>query len=583
MRPPCPALLGALLLLANGCERPSAPPAATSSTTTASAPSLAADSPAWFTDITTAAGLHFLHAAGTNYAMPEQVGSGIALFDFDRDGRLDVYCVQNAGPDVPREAARNQLFRQRTDGTFANVSSGSGLDVAGRGMGAIAGDANNDGLPDLVVTEYGATRLFQNLGGGKFQEITAAAGLDNPRWAAPASFLDFDRDGRLDLVVGNYLDYDATQVCHDVQGRQDFCAPAAFGGTITRLWRNVTPTAGAAPRFEDVTEHAGLTRAPGVALGILAADFTGDGWVDIFCADDGRPNRLFVNQRQGTFVEEAVTRGLAYNAMGRPAANMGIAYADIEGDGRGDLFITHLAEEFHSLFRQDQPGLFTDAIAQAGLQTQAFRGTGFGTVFADFDRDGDLDLAFVNGLVRRATPGQTPVASGTSSWWERYAQRPQVFANDGRGRFTENSAQHPAFTGAAAVGRTLAMGDLDQDGAPDLVVGNIGGPVRVLRNTSPPGHHWLRLSLVEPAFGNRDAIGAEAVVQSASRRHWALLQPATSYLASHEPVLHFGLGTVARVDGIEIRWADGTRESFPAAPADQQLTLRHGTGQALPP
>jgi FG-GAP-like repeat len=202
----------------------------------------------WFEDITERSGLKFVHAAGTNYFMPDQVGSGIALLDYDNDDRLDVYLVQNAGSN---SSVRNQLFHQEPDGTFRDASVGSGVDVSGRGMGAIAGDVNNDGQSDLVVTEYGAARLFQNLGQGKFRETTRDAGLDNPRWAAPASFIDFDRDGWLDLVVGNYLDYDPTHVCHDVQGRQDFCAPKAFAPTITRLWRNITSAPGATPRFED--------------------------------------------------------------------------------------------------------------------------------------------------------------------------------------------------------------------------------------------------------------------------------------------------------------------------------------------
>lgn len=562
-----PALLLSLGLI-GGCDRTHPTGESPSDTPRSSAGG-------WFRDITTESGVAFIHRAGTNYAMPDQVGSGVALLDFDQDGRLDLYLVQNGGEGA---AARNQLYRQDAAGRFQNVSAGSGADLAGRGMGAFAGDVNNDGRPDLVVTEYGAVRLLENLGKGQFREVGHEAGIDNPRWAAPASFLDFDRDGWLDLVVGNYVDYDPTQVCHDAQGRQDFCAPASFAPTSTRLWKNVTGSAGGPPRFQEVTEASGLTRSPGDALGLVCADFDGDGWPDIFCADDGRPNRLFVNRHDGTFREEAALRGLAFNAMGRPAANMGTAFADCDGDARGDLFITHLTEEFHALYRQDRPGLFLDVIAQVGLHQPGWRGTGFGVVLSDFNADGAPDLAQANGLVRRAIPGQTPVAAGVDPWWARYAQRAQLFENDGAGHFRDVSASNAALCGAAMVGRSLAVGDLDHDGAPDLVLGSVGGPVHLYRNVAPARGHWLTLRLVDPAHGGRDAIGAEVLVRTVGKTNWALLQPATSYLSSHEPAVHLGLGPAARYEGIEVRWPEGRSELFPGGPADLRITLQRGTG-----
>jgi hypothetical protein len=557
---------GLLGLLVAGCDRSSTP---------VTAPGAASGSQ-WFEDRTEKSGLLFRHVAGTNYSMPDQVGSGVALLDYDNDGRLDIYFVQNGGPG---SSFRNQLFHQETDGTFRNVSEGSGLDVAGRGMGAFAGDVNNDGLADLLVTEYGAVRLFQNLGGGKFREVTEGAGLDNPRWAAPASFIDFDRDGWLDIVVGNYVDYDPTHVCRDTQGQQDFCAPKTFGDTSARLWRNTTRMPGAAPQFEDKTESSGLTRAPGVALGIVCADFDGDGWVDIFCADDGRPNRLFVNRHNGTFVDEAASRGLAFNAMGATAANMGVALADIDGDGFADLFVTHLTEEFHSLYRQGPRGLFTDAIAPAGLQQQTWRGTGFGTVFADFNCDGAPDLAIANGLVRRRVPGHQPVLAGVNQWWGRYAQKPQLFANDGAGKFRDVSSDNSNFSGTALVGRSLAVGDLDNDGAPDLILCGTGGPARLFRNIVGQRGHWLKLRAVDPAHGGRDAIGSEIIVRFGGKNRWALVQPASSYLSSNDPAVHLGLGASTTMDSIEVTWPDGTREHFNGGAADRLIVLKRGEGR----
>jgi hypothetical protein len=265
--------------------------------------------------------------------------------------------------------------------------------------------------------------------------------------------------------------------------------------------------------------------------------------------------------------------------MGAPAANMGVAFADVNGDGWGDLFTTHLTEEFHSLFIQGPRGFYSDRIGSAGLQQQAWRGTGWGTVLADFDCDGLPDLAFVNGLVRRITPGQIPVASGVDPWWGRYAQKAQLFAGEGIGRFRDISEANSALCGSAFNGRGLFVGDLDNDGALDLIVCGVSGPVRILRNIAAPRRHWLRLRVVDPALGGRDAIGAEVVVHSGAKARWALAQPSSSYLVSQDPALHFGLGTDTTITAIDVLWPDGTRERFPGGSADQLRLLQKGSGQ----
>jgi hypothetical protein len=262
--------------------------------------------------------------------------------------------------------------------------------------------------------------------------------------------------------------------------------------------------------------------------------------------------------------------------MGATAANMGVAFADANGDGLGDLFVTHLTEEFHSFFHQGPRGIFADQIAMAGLQQQSWRGTGFGAVLADFNCDGAPDLAFANGLIRRILPGQTPVAAGLNPWWARYAQKAQLFMNEGSGKFRDISPSQQALSGTALVGRSLAVGDLDNDGAPDLVLCSVAGPVRVLKNVTPNRGHWLKLRLLLPQQGGRDAIGAEVVVRTAGKKHWALLQPAASYLSSHDPALHFGLGAATSIDSIEVIWPDGTKETFGGGNVDKTMVLKKG-------
>jgi hypothetical protein len=532
--------------------------------------------PAWFEDVTRARGLTFSHNPGpiNSYSLPQITGSGCALFDYDGDGRLDAYLVQNAGPD---SGATNRLYHQEPDGTFRDASAGSGLDVAGYGMGVAVGDVNNDGRPDVFLTEYGRCRLFLNNGDGTFTDVTREAGLDSPSWATSAAFFDYDRDGWLDLVVVNYVDYDPSLSCASGAGRPDYCHPNRFGPMVTRLYRNLGPGRPGV-RFEDVTLKAGLAQRPSNGLGVLCADFNGDHWPDIFVANDGKANHLWINQRNGTFQEEAVVRGVAYTGTGRTAGNMGVAWGDLTGRGLPDLFVTHLVDEDHTLWRQGPRGSFQDRTVAAGLTSGRWRGTGFGTAFADFDHDGALDLVLVNGDVARRQQGRAEPPP--EQFWSQYAQRSQLFLNDGTGRFRDVSADNPALCGEPMVARGLAVGDVDNDGALDLLVTQVGGPARLLRNVAPNRGHWLMVRALDPRC-RRDAYGAEVTVRAGDRSWVRWINPAYSYLSSGDPRAHFGLGPAERFDRLRVVWPDGRAEEFPGGPANRLVEVRQGEGTAI--
>jgi hypothetical protein len=559
----CPLALS-LALLAAGCGRDPRP-------TDAEGPS----GPAWFEDVTDHLGLDFVHDCGPlkDYPMPQIVGSGAALFDANGDGKLDIYLLNNGGP----QGAKNRLYLQDKDGHFHDASAGSGLDYAGACMGVAVGDVNNDGLPDVLVTEYLGVRLFLNQGGGKFRDVTAEAGLENLAWGTSAAFLDFDRDGNLDLVIANYVDYDPSSPCSGRSGFPDYCAPRNFHGRLARLFRN-RGASGGKVRFEDVTASSGLGDRPGPGLGVLCADFNGDGWTDILIANDGQPNHLWINQKNGTFKEEGVIRSVATNGAGQAQAGMGIGWADVDGDGLMDLFISHLPEEGNTLWLQGPAGLFQDRTGPSGLGRPRWRATGFGTTLADFDHDGAPDAVVVNGGIRRGNPA----ADALGPHWSLYGERNQVFINDGKGHFRDASLDNPALCGTPNVARGLAVGDIDGDGALDLLVTTIGGRARLYRNVAPGRGHWLMVRAIDPRW-KRDAYGAEVRVRAADRTWQRLINAGESYLCSNDPRAHFGLGSAAAVESIEITWPDGERETFPGAPADQVLTLRKGQGRQHKP
>jgi hypothetical protein len=539
--------------------------------------------PVWFEDVTDKTGLRFQHESGPlpvndHYYMPQLVGSGAALFDYDNDGRLDVYLIQNS----PGTGARNRLFHQEKDGTFRDVSEGSGLDVAGAGMGVAIGDVNNDGLPDVLLTEKGRIRLFLNQGKGKFKDVTQEAGLENPLWGTSAAFFDFDRDGWLDLAVANYVDYKSDVECKGLNGQPDYCGPQPFQGTMTKLFHNTGRlTAGGVPQFEDVTSKAGLDKLTGpdkgAGLGIVVADFNGDHWPDILISNDGKRNHLWINQKNGTFLEQAKEYNIAYDNFGKAMAGMGIAIGDITGDGRMSVFMPHLDNETNTLWTMMSNGMFKDETLRAKVARGEWTATGFGTVFADFNHDGLLDLAIVNGGVQR---GGTPEETCSDPFWKWYVQRNQLFVNEGGGKFKDISPSDKAFCGTPLVGRGLACGDINNDGALDILVTAVSGPTRLYKNVAPKHGHWLMVKAVDPSLGGRDAYGAEVTVTAGDRRWKGLIQPAYSYLCSNDPRAHFGLGQADKVDSMKVIWPNGDEETFSSVTADQLVVLKKGASKA---
>ena len=540
--------------------------------------------PAWFEDITDKVGLKFQHECGPlpvndHYYMPQVAGSGAALLDYDGDGRLDIYLIQNS----PDSGARNRLFHQEPDGSFKDVSEGSGLDVCGAGMGVAIGDVNNDGLPDVLLTERGRIRLFLNRGNGKFEDVTAESGLQNTLWSTSAAFFDDDRDGWLDLVVANYVDYKAHEPCKGLDQKPDYCGPQQFPGTMTKLFHNKgAPAPGGVPHFEDVTSAAGFDTLTGpdkgAGLGVVVADFNGDHWPDVLISNDGKRNHLWINQKNGTFREQAKEYNIAYDHFGKAMAGMGIAVGDITGDGRLSIFMPHLDTETNTLWTMTANGMFKDETLRARVGRGEWTATGFGTVFADFNHDGLPDLAIVNGGVQR---GAAPDESYPDPFWKWYVQRNQLFVNEGGGRFKDISSGEMAFCGTPLVGRGLAFGSVTNDGAIDILVTAVSGPARLYKNVAPKSGHWLMVKAVDPALGGRDAYGAELTVTAGGRRWIGTIQPASSYLCSNDPRAHFGLGSVTRIDTLEVVWPDGSAEAFAVPGVDRLLVLRKGSGKPL--
>ncbi len=544
-----------------------------------------------FREVAEEVGLKFHHFTGATgeFYMPEIMGSGVALFDYDNDGDLDVYLIQGATFDPaqdPRHAKfpspagwkpANRLFRNLLSETgklqFVDVTEQAGVGHVGYGMGVAVGDYDNDGFQDLYVTNFGRNVLYHNNGDGTFTDVTAKAGVDDPRWSTSAAWVDYDRDGRLDLFVANYLDFTVkgNKHCFAPTGERDYCTPKMYQPVPARLFHNRGDGT-----FEDVTEAAGIGAAIGPGLGVVCADFNGDGWPDIYVANDGSAAHLWINQRNGTFKEESLLAGAAYSVDGLPQAGMGVTVGDFDGDGDEDIFKTNLTNEGANLYVNDGRGNFYDASAEFGLLLPTFPYTGFGTEWFDYDNDGRVDLFIANGAVNR-------MESLRGSPYP-FGQPNQLFHNEGQGKkFREMSAiAGPAFA-TSEVSRGAAFGDIDNDGAIDIVVTNNNGAVRLLLNQSRflNRNHWLLVRL-EAVHGNRFGVGAKVEVRQRGRKLLRRAHVDSSYLSANDIRVHFGLGEDAKIEEITVHWPSGECEAWDRIQADRIVTIRQGSGRRLP-
>jgi hypothetical protein len=509
--------------------------------------------------------------AGT-YRIPEISAGGVALLDVDGDGRLDIYRLVQPPPDPalldsetpPRSPAPNRLWVQRTSGRFDEVPGAAGLADPGYSNAVAIGDANGDGHVDIFVANLEEDRLYLSDGAGKFVDATARSGIRGSAWSSSAAFVDFDRDGDLDLFVCHYLVDDPSRVCRiRSDAPRDYCGPSRYQGIRDTLWRNDGDAS-----FTDATAEAAIDGAsPG--LGVVCVDLTGDGWVDIYVANDEKPNQLWVNQHNGRFVDEALARGVAVDGRGKTEASMGVAVGDTNGDGWTDIILTHLVDETHTLYRGESGGRFRDRSATAGVGGPTLKLTGWGCGLVDLDHDRDLDLVAVHGRVARSEP---PPGAVSGEFWNDYAEPNRVFVNDS-GRFEDAGERAASFSVRAESSRGLAFGDLDGDGDLDLVTTGIGTSLRVFRNDAPAqGTHWLR---VRALTGKRDAIGARITLRLGAISITRHLISAYSFASANELVAHFGLGETTRVDSIDVLWPDGTSDTFGATETvDTTLTLR---------
>jgi len=523
-----------------------------------------------FVDITAQSGIRFTHNNGAfgKKWLPETMGPGCAFIDYDNDGWPDILLINGqdwvghtkSGPTTPK------LYHNNHDGTFTDVTRRSGLGISLFGLGVAIGDYDNDGFDDIFIAALGQSHLFHNNGKGTFKDVTTTAGMLGPNeFSTSAAWVDYDRDGKLDLVVSNYVQWSeqGDLYCTLDGAHKSYCTPESYKGTSARLWHNLGNG-----KFEDATQRAGFYDPTSKSLGVAILDYNGDGWPDILIANDTQPNKLYLNKKNGTFEERAVSAGIAFSEDGIARAGMGVDAADYDRSGHASLIITNFSNQMLSLYHNEGNGLFVDEAPRSEVGRATLVTLGFGCFFFDYDNDGWPDILVADGHIENEIERVQKRVS--------YAEPPHLFRNLGNGKFEETTTKVGAAFAAPKVARGAAYGDIDNDGALDILMTTNAGPAHLYRSEGVTNHS-LRVKLVGTK-SNRDGIGAVVRITAGSDKHWQMMKSGSSYLSQSELVLTFGLGSKMKADTVEVQWPSGQVDKISNIATAQTVTIEEGRG-----
>lgn len=525
--------------------------------------------PIQFADATARAGIEFVHNSGRagKKFLPETLGSGAAFFDADRDGWPDILLINSKDWKPRGRRSLHALYRNNHDGTFTNVTAGSGLDVEMYGMGVAVGDMDNDGRDDVYITALEGDRLFRNEGNFKFRDVTRASGIVNANFGTSAAWLDYDKDGLIDLFVANYVQWSPEKdlFCSLDGSNKSYCTPETYKGTASKLFHNIGKG-----RFQDVSRKAGVADPTSKSLGVAVLDYDGDGWVDLFVANDTQPNKLYRNNRNGTFAEQGVAAGVAYSEDGVARGAMGVDAADYDRSGRMHVLVGNFTNQMLALYHNQGSGLFVDQAPTSSVGRTSLLYLAFGVFFVDYDLDGYLDIFAANGHIEESIGKVQPKV--------QYKEPPLMFRNAGKGTYEHVSPSlGPAFS-VPMVARGAAYADYDRDGDLDILMTSNHGPARLLRNDGGNRNKWIAVKAVGTT-SNRSALGAIVRIQSPSGKQWSMVRSGSSYASQSDLTQSFGLGSDAMVQSVEVEWPTGAKDRLTNVPANQLITIVEGKGQ----